>query len=309
MKKNVLITLGIGFMILIFGIVVVTFKTSANGYVAIDINPSVEFVTNRNNKVLKVNALNEDGEILIADEDFVGMDVSDACEQVIGLAIELGYLDVDATENDPNAVMVTTLHRSSRIANQLRGRIYQRLDQYFMNNGVWAIILTDETLDDLVQETENLGISSGKLRLIKSIQTVDSSFDTEEGAKMSVKGLLDIIRDKKPFIAKIEALQSRKDEINTLLETLDEVEDSEEIALLTQELEEINQQLEEIDLIKEKINQDKLELKNRVRNRIMEWRQNRPNRRHHWQQFKDSLTEEQKQLIKRHIFQEMQRRR
>jgi len=159
-------------------IVLVGCKTevSANGYVVIDINPSVEFITDRNDHVIKVNALNEDGEVLIANTDFVGMDVAEATEEVVNLAIVLGYLDTNITEEDPNVVMVTTLHYNNRVANKLRTRIYNRLDQYFINNGVWAIILTDIDMDELVEEAEELGISSGKLRLIKSIQTVNPSF-------------------------------------------------------------------------------------------------------------------------------------
>ncbi len=308
MKKNWLIFLGIGFFVLVIGFVVIGVRNAANaeGYVAIDMNsPSVEFITNRRDTVVKVNALNDEGEILLANENFVGMDVTNASEQVINLAIELGYIDVNAIETDPNTVMVTTLNTNSRAAVKLRAKIYNRLDQYFMNNGIWAIVLTDDTMNSIDQEAQDLGISSGKLRLIKSIQTVDPSFDTNVGAKMSIPGLLNVIKDKKPFAVKEEELQSRKSEINNLLLTLDPINDADQIASLTTELNTINDELTQINLIKVQVQSDKQQLINNMSSKVSRFRQNHPYISAHWQQFKNSLTAEQKQAIINRLMQRM----
>ncbi len=69
----------------------------------VDINPSIEFMIDDQNKVVAVTALNDDGSILIAGEAFVGKTPEAAAELVIRLAGETGYLisgSVQTTENE-----------------------------------------------------------------------------------------------------------------------------------------------------------------------------------------------------------------
>ena len=68
----------------------------------VDINPSVEFMIDDENKVISVTALNDDGSILIVGEAFVGKTPEQAIEMMISLASDTGYLvqgNVDASEN------------------------------------------------------------------------------------------------------------------------------------------------------------------------------------------------------------------
>ncbi len=243
---------------------------NANGRVVVDINPSIEFITNQEDVIIKVNALNDDGEVLIAHQDFIGMDVEKAVEDVINLAIELDYLDLDSALNNPNAVKITTLHSNTKIATKLRIKIYHRLDQYLLNLGVWDNILSHEDMEDLAIEADELSIGSGKLRLIKSIQTVNPSFDTDEGARMSVKGLLDIIREVNPLAHKLATLETRKTEIVTLLKT---EENPDIIADLQDELTAIEQQITDIQLIKETIKSDFIARREIISERLNTWKE------------------------------------
>jgi len=71
----------------------------------VDVNPSVEFMVDDQNKVVSVTALNDDGSILIAGETFVGKTPEEAVELVVSLAAETGYLvkgNVTADENTVN---------------------------------------------------------------------------------------------------------------------------------------------------------------------------------------------------------------
>ena len=68
----------------------------------VDINPSVEFILDENNKVLSVTALNDDAALLLVGEAFVGMSSDDAIELMLTIATETGYLvkgNVEANEN------------------------------------------------------------------------------------------------------------------------------------------------------------------------------------------------------------------
>lgn len=65
-------------------------ETSASEiYVAIDINPSIEFIVDEEDVVTSYNLVNEDALILCADIDFIGMNIEDAVELFIELRSNL----------------------------------------------------------------------------------------------------------------------------------------------------------------------------------------------------------------------------
>ena len=71
----------------------------------IDLNPSVEFMLDEENKVVSVTALNDDGAILIAGEVFVGLSAEEASALFVELAEEIGYLvDAESFENEIKVV-------------------------------------------------------------------------------------------------------------------------------------------------------------------------------------------------------------
>ena len=68
----------------------------------VDINPSVEFMVDDENKVVSITALNDDGSILILGESFIGKTPEEAVELMVSIAAETGYLvegNVEANEN------------------------------------------------------------------------------------------------------------------------------------------------------------------------------------------------------------------
>lgn len=85
----------------------------------VDINPSVEFMIDDENKVISVTALNDDGSILIVGEAFVGKTPEQAIEMMISLASDTGYLvqgNVDASEN----TVKISVSGNSKYAEQLQ---------------------------------------------------------------------------------------------------------------------------------------------------------------------------------------------
>ncbi len=68
----------------------------------IDINPSVEFMIDDQNKIIAVTALNDDAGILIVGESFIGKTPEEATSLMVSLASEMGFLvrgSAEATEN------------------------------------------------------------------------------------------------------------------------------------------------------------------------------------------------------------------
>ena len=75
--------------------------------ITVDINPSVEFMVDDQNKVVSVTALNDDGGILIVGEAFIGKTPEEAIELVISLAAETGYLVNGNAQAEENTVKIS----------------------------------------------------------------------------------------------------------------------------------------------------------------------------------------------------------
>ena len=91
----------------------------------VDINPSVEFMIDDQNKIVSVTALNDDGSILIVGEAFVGKTPEEAVEMMVTLASDTGYLvqgDAGASEN----TVKISISGDSQYAEQLKKDITEK---------------------------------------------------------------------------------------------------------------------------------------------------------------------------------------
>jgi hypothetical protein len=164
---------------------------SAESYVTIDINPSVELIVNRRDIVVMVNPLNEDAETLLVDLELVGLKLEVATELIINKAIELGYIDVDSEET---VVSVTAIGYNDDYGLKLGLRIRNHVNELFVKKGIFGYALVSETMEEVRAEAEELGVSPGKLRLVKVVQELYPETTTEEGLAMSVSELMDLIK-------------------------------------------------------------------------------------------------------------------
>ena len=62
------------------------------GALRIQINPDVELTLSRTDRVLELEGLNADGQILIEGYDYGGKDREDVTEELVERAIDMGYL-------------------------------------------------------------------------------------------------------------------------------------------------------------------------------------------------------------------------
>lgn len=91
----------------------------------VDINPSVEFMIDDQNRVASVTALNDDGSILIVGEAFVGKTPEEAVEMMVTLASDTGYLVQGNVEASENTVKIS-VSGDSKYAEQLREDIHKQ---------------------------------------------------------------------------------------------------------------------------------------------------------------------------------------
>jgi len=91
----------------------------------VDINPSVEFMIDDQNKIVSVTALNDDGSILIVGEAFVGKTPEEAIEMMVTLASDTGYLVQGNAEASENTVKIS-VSGNSKYAEQLKKDITEK---------------------------------------------------------------------------------------------------------------------------------------------------------------------------------------
>ena len=94
----------------------------------VDINPSVEFMIDDQNKIISVTALNDDGSILIVGESFVGKTPEEAVEMMVTLASDTGYLVQGNVEASENTVKIS-VSGESKYAEQLMEDINEKASE------------------------------------------------------------------------------------------------------------------------------------------------------------------------------------
>lgn len=122
--------------ILIFGQKPVE-KPKYQAIVQVDVNPSIEMTVDENNNVTSIRGLNDEGKMLVLDEDFNNKTIDDVLNKVIDLELETGYLDVNSSENK---VSITVSSETEEIHKELSNTINNSLTNIKTNKNLDMII-------------------------------------------------------------------------------------------------------------------------------------------------------------------------
>lgn len=120
----------------------------------VDINPSVEFMVDDQNKVVSVTALNDDGSILIAGEAFVGKTPEEATRMVVSLATDAGYLvkgEIHTENTDESQKVEISVSGNSDYAKELAKNVKSDVEKYLKDNKITATVesVKAKTLDEM----------------------------------------------------------------------------------------------------------------------------------------------------------------
>lgn len=182
----------------------ITASAEGYAYMAIDINPTVEFVLQAD-KVVSVDAVNDDAAVLVSEENFVGMTAEEATETVVELAEELGYL------NEENAnVKITVAADDERYEETLKEKVKNGAKR---GSEIAKINSEPRNADKrkekkLKDENAQLyeGLNPAKVRMIEAIMRYDDTMTFEIGAGMTFEELGEMLRgyveEYKEFVGK-----------------------------------------------------------------------------------------------------------
>lgn len=214
-------------------------NSEAATYVSLRINPEIELIANEDDEVVAVNAINEDGEVVLAISDFVGDTIEEATEEFVDIAVELGYIDVESEES---TVYVHVDGESEEVIEDIEEKINTRVHKYFDDRGIFGKV-EKEVMDEYLEKAEELNISVGQVKMIERILELYPEMTEEELLEMDIKELMELLKDD----SKNNGLKvTQRDEYKEAVEAL-KAEYAEMFELLD-ELRELERQLKELGL-------------------------------------------------------------
>lgn len=168
------------------GAVINTVYIKTDTLVAIDVNPSIELSTNKKNKVISVNAKNEDADIILEDMELINVDLNIAVNAIIGSMLKHGYL-----QDDENTVLISVSNKKEEKARQIQNKIEEDFVTSLKVVDRHANFIKQEVSknNDLEEMANELNISIGKLQFINQILELDDTLDITILAGMSMNEL------------------------------------------------------------------------------------------------------------------------
>lgn len=97
-------------------------------------NPSIQFVLNGNDKVMRVVALNNDGKALELNASFVGLKAEDAAELFVKLSTESGKIQVNTT----GTTVTISFSGLKEDYSKLKDKAVSKVNSYFDEKGIIA---------------------------------------------------------------------------------------------------------------------------------------------------------------------------
>lgn len=165
-------------------------------YIDIDINPSVEIVTNHFNKVIKVEALNSDGIAIIENTDLVNQGYDNAVEKIVERAYEKNYLK----KNESSSVMVTVSSNNSSQNDETNKILKAKVEKVNKVNNSPSTVETNSIPIVKYQQAKKQSVSPGKIILLERLQEVAPDATISDVKNHSVKDVLETIREKRKAI-------------------------------------------------------------------------------------------------------------
>lgn len=163
-------------------IIVMVYLTQPSFRMTMDVNPSIEIVTNRLERVVEVNPLNEDAEKMLS-----GYVVNDrSLENTINGLVDRMILEGYIHGGEDNLVMISV--QDEVLDSELVARINESIKAYLENKKIEATLLLsdmDETSDD----------TTGRERIIGKMRELGVHLSDEELSQMTLKELFEYSRE------------------------------------------------------------------------------------------------------------------
>jgi hypothetical protein len=146
--------------------------------ITVDINPSITFILDDEDKVVGVIVNNAEGEIISADLDFMGLSWDAALEQFLSAAQATGYLDV---RRENNLVTISVSSQGKEDIELFRNTIENRVQRFLDREDIKAGIEAKEmALDDLQATADEYEVTVAEWMMIQALLKGDATLTLED---------------------------------------------------------------------------------------------------------------------------------
>ncbi len=202
----------------------------------ISMNPEVEFILDANDKVLSVNALNEEGNLIITASatKFVGKDAEEATKLFVEVSKDLGFI-VKGSGKVANNDINISISGDTATAEKLFNDVKTAVTEYFTAENITAKIenaaaITQEKLKEMVADCAPY-IEEAKLNAMTQMELVEELYasrkETHDMYSQELKNAYYEAKASAMDTAKIQALKNQMGEgfgllLEGMLETYNE---------------------------------------------------------------------------------------
>nr|WP_288828880.1 hypothetical protein [uncultured Clostridium sp.] len=210
-------------------------NSRVDSVIGIDVNPSVELSVNKKNRVLKAEAVNQDGKTILQDMDLEGVDLNVAVNALIGSMVTHGFLD-----DLDNAILVTVSNDSIKKASSLRSAVVSDIRTTLEEKRLKAVVYDQQVIeeDDVKQLASQYDISYGKAYFLKELIAQNSSLsmdDMEELAPLTMEEIAKVIAERSYAVgAKTKVSEETTEEPQTSIQTTEETTTRKETESVTE---------------------------------------------------------------------------
>lgn len=188
----------------------------------LSVNPGIEFVVDKDDKVLSVTASNEDGAYLLEKfTEFTGMSAKDAALKFIELSEEYGFV-VSGTANGESITISVSGEGAEDLYNDVKDKITSKVNELGLTIGQMVEITEDE-LEDIVEQCyqEYTASEVDNMTTEKLLELIKQSREETKGI-YTEQERLEYYRDRAKTMleAKIDAIKEHISNSGNLLSNL-----------------------------------------------------------------------------------------
>jgi len=165
-------------------------------YVSLDVNPSILMQVNLFERVIGMEAANEDAAAVLEGLNLNNRNIEDAISEAVARIAEAGYFGEEGAN-----ILISSTAKNNDKAERLAGKLKGAVEDEIAENGVKAEVAAGAMGYDMVQEAKELGITPGKLNIItnllgeevgdninESIKDLMARYTATKGAEGRAKG-------------------------------------------------------------------------------------------------------------------------
>ncbi len=159
--------------------------------VYLDINPSIQIETNKQNKVIGITALNAETHTFIGDYEFKGRTLNQVTIDLVDKLILTGYI----TKSD-DMLLVSVYNDNKEKANLQKQEIKEVIINHLAEDSIRPIVLAQaidrsNTISDMAKA---YGISEGKMTFIRNLMILSPELRVNNLARLSLEQLISMAK-------------------------------------------------------------------------------------------------------------------